>query len=93
MDAEKSAAEYTRASSTRGLVAPYADKFGGLIKLCEQAKAEGVRNLIIAWPWVIGDTYEEMIQSLSRLADAGIVLHIVAGEPLHQPSLPEITRN
>jgi hypothetical protein len=27
---------------------------------------------------VLGDTYEELIESLSRLADAGLSLHIAA---------------
>jgi hypothetical protein len=31
-----------------------------------------------SYPWVLGDTYEELIESLSRLADAGLTLHIGA---------------
>jgi len=56
--------------------ARYEQKFGNFIKMCAKAKAEGVSEVIIAWPRVIGDTYDEVIESLSRLADAGLALHI-----------------
>jgi hypothetical protein len=77
MDKSKRTAIYKRAPETRGTNAPYEQKFANLIKLCEKSKAEGVENLIVSWPWVIGDTNEEVIESLSRISDAGLVLHIV----------------
>jgi dihydrodipicolinate synthase/N-acetylneuraminate lyase len=54
----------------------YEQKFENFIKLCEKAKAEGVSEVIVAQPWVIGDTYDEVIESLTRLAAAGLALHI-----------------
>ena len=47
-------------------------------KLCTEAKAKGTEQVVIGYPWALGDTYEELIQSLSRLADAELVLHIGA---------------
>lgn len=54
----------------------YEDKFADFIKLCEEAKSKGIGHVIIARPSEIGDTYEEVMESLSRLADAGLALHI-----------------
>lgn len=71
------AAHYARDPETRGKDAPYEEKFGNLIKLCKTAKATGVRIVIIAFPWVLGDTYEEVIESLTRLSEAGLAIHIV----------------
>lgn len=56
----------------------YEKKFANFIRLCSEAKANGVSQVIIPYPWVIGDTYEEVIESLSRLSDAGLSLHIAA---------------
>ena len=56
----------------------YEQKFAGFIQLCTEAKAKGVSQVIIAYPWVIGDNYEEVMESLSRLADTGLSLHIAA---------------
>lgn len=54
----------------------YEEKFAGFIRACEQARAAGAQQLLIAEPWAIGDTYEEVIESLTRLADAGLALQI-----------------
>jgi hypothetical protein len=54
----------------------YEQKFAEFIKLCEQAKSDEDGHVIIAAPWVIGDNYEEMVESLSRLSDAKLTLHI-----------------
>jgi len=56
----------------------YEKKFADFIRLCSEAKANGIAQVVIGYPWVIGDTYEELIESLSRLADAGLTLHISA---------------
>jgi hypothetical protein len=57
--------------------AGYEKKFDGFIRLCAEAKANGTNDVIVAFPWVLGDNYEEIIESLSRLADAGLTLHII----------------
>ncbi len=56
----------------------YEKKFADFIRLCSEAKAKGATEVVVAFPWVLGDTYEEVIESLSRLADAGLLLHIAA---------------
>lgn len=56
----------------------YEKKFADFIKLCSETKAKGIKEIAIGYPWVLGDNYEELIESLSRLADAGLSLHIGA---------------
>jgi hypothetical protein len=56
----------------------YEKKFADFIRLCSEAKAKGVSQVTVAYPWVLGDTYEELVESLSRLADMGLSLHIAA---------------
>ena len=58
-------------------VAPYETKFAGLIRALAEAKAGGCDCLLIAEPSIIGDTHEEMVESLSRLAEADVALRIV----------------
>jgi hypothetical protein len=48
--------------------------------MCAELKAKGVTQMVVAYPWALGDTYEELIESLSRVADAGLSLHIVASK-------------
>ena len=56
----------------------YDKKFAGFIKICKKAKQDDAPNIIIQQPQVLGDTYEEIIESLSRLADAKLALQIVS---------------
>ena len=58
----------------------YEKKFADFIRLCSEAKTRGATQVTVAFPWVLGDTYEEVIESLARVADAGLVLHISARE-------------
>ena len=54
----------------------YESKYAEFIRLCAQSKQNGVDHVIIPQPWVLGDTYEEIIESLSRLSESGLALHI-----------------
>ena len=56
----------------------YEKKFADFIKLCAEAKAKGATQVTVAYPWVLGDTYDELVESLSRLADAGLLLNVAA---------------
>ena len=56
----------------------YEKKFADFIRLCSEAKAKGTAQIVIGYPWALGDNYEELIESLSRLADAGLTLHVGA---------------
>jgi hypothetical protein len=58
----------------------YEKKFASFIRLCSEAKATGAARVSVAFPWVLGDNYEEIIESLARLADAGLLLHVAARE-------------
>jgi hypothetical protein len=64
--------------------AGYEEKFADLIRMCAELKAKGLTEMVVAYPWALGDTYKEVIESLSRVADAGLSLHIVA--PKDSPS-------
>lgn len=54
----------------------YEDKYTDFIRLCAEAKADKSDRVVIAKPWVLGDNYDEIIESLSRLAEAGLSLQI-----------------
>lgn len=56
----------------------YDEKFAGLIRLCESEKSRGAEFLMVTHPQVLGDTYEELVESLNRIADAGLMISIEA---------------
>jgi hypothetical protein len=62
----------------------YEGKFAGFIRACDKAKAEKIPHVIVAQPQVLGDTYEEVIESLWRLSDAGLAL-LITGEKDARP--------
>ena len=68
---------YAREHPLQNQNIPYEQKFAGFIKTIAQAQSAGAEYIIICEPWVIGDTYEEVIESLSRLAGTKIALQIV----------------
>lgn len=77
MNEKPTAVTYVRDPQTRNQDTPYELKFDGWIKCMAEAKTTGVQFVMISHPWVIGDTYEEVMESLSRLAGSGLDLHIV----------------
>ncbi len=58
----------------------YERKFADFIRMCETAKEKGLDAVVVAAPWVLGDTLEEMTESLTRLAKAGLCLAIAQPE-------------
>lgn len=64
----------------RNLPDGYEKKFAQFIEGCREAQEQNAKHLLIAKPWVIGDTYAEVMESLSRLAESGLALQIA--EPL-----------
>ena len=77
MNKKSKAISYSRGPETRNQDSPYDLKFKGWIQSVAEAKANDAQFIIIAYPWVIGDTYEEIIESLSLLAGSGVALQIV----------------
>ena len=56
-----------------------ADKFKTLDALVNDAKAKGdLDAVVVASPQVLGDTYEELVANLNKLASAELALVIVA---------------
>ena len=62
---------------------PYEIKFKEFIAMCLDAKSRGVEGVAIPDPQTLGDDYEEILESLSRLADQGLALVIVARRKRH----------
>ncbi len=56
----------------------YEKKFSDFIEMCEKARQDNIPQVIVHHPNVLGDTYEEVIESLSRLADARLTLCITS---------------
>lgn len=59
----------------------YATKFADFIRMCSDARKSGLKTIVVATPSVIGDNYAEIIESLSRLAEAGLGLNVAEPEP------------
>lgn len=55
----------------------YEKKYADFIRMVQDAQRLGVEAVVVDQPWVIGDNYEEIIESLSRLAEANLALKIV----------------
>lgn len=55
----------------------YEAKFPGFIRLCAAAQRDELDIIIIATPTALGDTRDEMIESLNRISDTGKPLQIV----------------
>jgi hypothetical protein len=53
---------------------PYEEKFADLIVACDNPPAE---VFIVNRPETLGDNYEELVESLNRIADSGMKLLIV----------------
>ncbi len=62
----------------------YEKKFADFLRMCAELKSKGATKVLVAHPSTLGDNYDEVIESLSRLADAGLTLHIAKSE--HHPS-------
>ena len=56
----------------------YEKKFASFTRICTAAKFRGSDNILITHPQMLGDNYDEVIESLSRLADAELRLQIMA---------------
>lgn len=56
----------------------YEKKFASFITMCQKAKKDNIPTVIISHPQVVGDTYEEIIESLACLAEAGLSLQITS---------------
>lgn len=55
----------------------YEEKFAEFIRMCDGTKKSGADAVIIYHPEVLGDNYEEMVESLNRLSDAELKLLIL----------------
>lgn len=58
----------------------YEKKYESLLRRIREAKKNGVTLFVIAQPEELGKTYEEMVESLNRLAEADLNLAILPKE-------------
>jgi len=58
----------------------YEDKFKGFIKAIEQMQVDKVSTMIVSEPKNIGDSYEEVVESLNRIGEAGLSLSVLPPE-------------
>ena len=56
---------------------PYESKFAEFLRMCRDAKQQGLEAVVVRSPEVLGDDYEELVESLNRLSDAGLALMLV----------------
>ncbi len=79
------AAGYARdLDATRDL--PYAEKFDGFFRLCEEAEKGDFQIVAVAFPEILGDKYEELVSNLWRCAKAGLLVAFVEKEAEEYPS-------
>jgi len=55
----------------------YDDKFGHLTDALEKAALSPYKEIVVPRPETLGETYEEIVESLNRIADAGVKLTVV----------------
>ena len=73
------AAEYTRdCHATRNL--PYEEKFAGFLRLCEEAGKGTFQIVVVGFPAVLGDDYDELIHNLAQAAKAELLVAIAKAE-------------
>jgi hypothetical protein len=78
------AVKYTRDfDKSRNLA--YERKFDEFLKLCDDTASGGYEVVIIAYPEVLGDNYDELLRNLSRAAEAGLLVAISGASPGNIP--------
>jgi hypothetical protein len=79
------AAGYARdLDATRDL--PYGEKFADFFRLCDQGKQGDFQIVLVAFPEILGDNYEELVSNLWRCAKAGLLVAFTNKEPETYPS-------
>jgi len=56
--------------------AAYEAKFAALLEMIAENAAKGVEGIMVPDPQTLGDDYDELVESLNRLADAKLTLMI-----------------
>ena len=54
------------------------EQFEALVRNAWKSQADGV---VVASPQVLGDTYDELVANLQKLADADLLLAVVPSKP------------
>ena len=73
---------YARELNTPADIA-YEKKFDELIRLCKEAPSQA-DAVVMASPQVLGDSYDEVMESLRRIANVGLAIIIVPEDKASQ---------
>ena len=57
--------------------AAYQKKYAALLERIQEAKKNGITLFVIQEPQELGETYEDMVESLNQIADADLNLAIL----------------
>ncbi len=64
----------------------YEERFAAFVGQCKRVKEQGAITVIVRYPEMLGDTYEEMVESLSRVAELGLQLVVAEPSPSRRSS-------
>lgn len=56
-------------------------KFREFNRMLDDVKDRDIEIIAVAWPEILGDTYEEIVENLARVADAGKKVAIAGRKP------------
>ncbi len=73
------AVTYARKCKTLPRAEVAVEKFGDFYRMLQESKGKA-QLLVVAFPEVLGDTYEELVANLSAIASHGLQLVIVPPE-------------
>lgn len=59
------------------------EKFSGFSQMLQEAKAQKWDGVLMHNPELLGDDYDEVVENLNRLADAGLALRILPRQKRH----------
>lgn len=83
LDKHPQAGEYEMRSKEAPI--EYEEKFPDFIRMCQEMGSGSVT--FVAYPEVLGDNYAEIVESLGRLAEAGIMLAVAGRRDPNDPTL------
>ena len=82
MAEKRKAVSYARELAVFIAGVPYEQKFSGFLQCCEYARKAGAEIVMVAYAEVLGDTYEELCQSLRLIAKHELTLAIASGDEI-----------
>ena len=63
----------------------YADKFSGLLAAIKTAQDDKATSILVQSPQTLGGDYAELVESLNRIAAAGLMVQILPSKDRGRP--------